>query len=112
VFGRLSNAEAQYSLETVDTLKMVQPFRRPKQYKEFLYDVLCHSGPQFVLLYTVALGQVKVIDIKRGDRVGLISKIKANKDTTNINNSTIRSLTIRYHIPNSVTGIFPFLSRR
>lgn len=106
VLGRLSDAEAQRSSEALDTLKMVQPSGKLKRYKEFLYDVLCNSGPQFVLLCAVALGQVRVANMKKGDRVGLISNIKANKDNTGINHSTVRSLAIRYHIPNSVTGVF------
>lgn len=106
VLGRLSDAEAQRSSEALDTLKMVQPSGKLKRYKEFLYDVLCNSGPQFVLLCAVALGQVRAANMKNGDRVGLISKIKANKDNTGINHSTVRSLAIRYHIPNSVTGVF------
>ena len=46
--------------------------------------------------------------MKIGDRVGLISKIKGNKDNADINHSIIRSLAINYHIPNSVAGVFPF----
>ncbi len=108
VLGRLNDAEAQRSSEAVDTLMTVQPSGKPKRYKEFLYDVICNSGPQSVLLCAVALGQVRVVDMKSGDRVGLISKIKANKDETNINHSMIRSLAQRYYIPNSVTGVFSF----
>lgn len=106
VLGRLSDAEAQRSSEAVDTLKAVQPSGKPKRYKEFLYDVLRHSGPQFVLLCAVALGQVKVVDMKYGDRVGLVGKIKANKDNTHINHPTVQSLAIKYQVPNSVTGVF------
>jgi hypothetical protein len=56
----------------------------------------------------VSLGQGRAVDIKISDRVGLISKIKGNKDNANINYSIIRSLAINYHIPNSVAGVFPF----
>ena len=103
---RLSDAEARRSSEAVDALKIVQPSGKPKHYKEFLYDVLSNSNPQFVLLCAVALGQVRVVDMKNGDRVGLLSKIKASKDNTDINHSAVRSLATRYHIPNSVTGVF------
>jgi hypothetical protein len=106
VLGRLSDAEAKRSSEAVDALKVVQPSGKLKRYKEFLCDVFCNSGPQFVLLCAVALGQVRVVDMKNGDRVGLISKIKANKSNTDINHSTVRSLAIRYHIPNSMIGVF------
>ena len=108
---RLSDTGVRSSSEAVDTLKMVQPSGRPKGYKEFLHDVLRHSGPQVVLLCAVALGQVKVADMKYGDRVNLISKIKANKDNADINHPTVRSLAIRHQIPDSVTGL-SFLFRR
>lgn len=106
ILGRLSDAEAQRSSEAIDTLKIVQPSGKLKRYKEFLYDVLGNSSPQFVLLCAVALGQVRVVDMKNGDRVGLIFKIKVNRDHTNTNHSTIVSLAIRYHIPSSVDGVF------
>lgn len=91
VLRRLSDVEAQRSSEAVDTLKLVQPSRRLRRYKEFLYDALHNSGPQFVLLCAVALGQVRVIDMTNGNRLGLIRKIKDNKDNANINHSTIGS---------------------
>ena len=106
VLGRLSDAEAQRNLEAVNTLNMVQPSGKLKRYKQFLCDVLSNSGPEFVLLCAVALGQVRGVDMKHRDRVGLISKIKANKDKTDINNSTVRSLAIKYRIPNSLTSVF------
>lgn len=106
MLGRLSDAEAQRSSEAVDMLKTVQPSGKLKRYKQFLYDVLSNSGPEFVLLCAVALGQVKGVDMKHSDRVGLIGKIKANKDNTAIIDSTIRLLATKYHIPNSVTGVF------
>ena len=112
VLGRLSDAEAQRSSEAVDTLKMVQPSGKPKRYKEFLYDVLFNSSPQYVLLCAVALGQVKVIDMKTNDRVGLIRKIKVNKDNVDINHSTIGSLANNYLIPSSVSGMFLVRYRR
>ena len=43
--------------------------------------------------------------MKHSDRVGLISKTKANKDNTAITDSTVRLLATKYHIPNSVTGV-------
>jgi hypothetical protein len=106
VLERLSDTEAQRSSEAVATLKMEQPSGKLKSYKEFLYDVLHNSGPQYVLLCAVALGQVKVVDMKNDDRVGLISKIKSNKDDACMNYSTLQSLAIRYHMPKSVTGVF------
>ncbi|KAH7370304.1 hypothetical protein BKA65DRAFT_14196 [Rhexocercosporidium sp. MPI-PUGE-AT-0058] len=47
--------------------------------------------------------------MKDGDRVDLVSKIKANKDNANINDPTVRSLAIRHQIPNSVTDLPPLL---
>lgn len=90
---------------------MVEPSGKHKRYKEFLYDVLFNSSPQFVLLCAVALGQVKVIDMKNSDRVGLIRKIKVNKDDVDINHSTIGSLATNYHIPSSVSDVPPLVVR-
>ncbi|PGG95285.1 hypothetical protein AJ79_10141 [Helicocarpus griseus UAMH5409] len=108
VLGRLSDSEAQRCLEAVETLKMVQPSGKLKCYKEFLYDVTRNSRP-FVLLCAIALGQVKAVDMTNGDRLGLMGKIKASKDNTDINHSTVRSLAIQYHIPDSVTDLPPLL---
>jgi hypothetical protein len=58
----------------------------------------------------VGLGQAKIADMKNGDRVDLIRKIKLNKD--NINDSTIESLAINYQIPSSVSSVFSVPSRR
>lgn len=102
VLGRLGDAEAQRSSEAVDTLKTTQPSGKTIRYREFLYDVLFNSSPQYVLLCAVALGQVQVIDMKNSDRIGLIRKIKANIDITH---STIGSLTTNYLIPGSVSGM-------
>ena len=112
VLERLSDTEAQRSSEAVDTLKMVKPSGKHKRYKEFLYDVLFNSSPRFVLLCAVGLGQAKIIDMKSSDRVGLIRKIKVNKDDININYSTIESLATNYRIPSSVSGVFSVSSRR
>jgi hypothetical protein len=50
--------------------------------------------------------------MKKNDRVGLINKIKANKNDININYFTFRSLIIKYRISTSVTNAFSLLYNR
>jgi hypothetical protein len=83
----------------------VQPSRKPKRYKEFLYDVLNVSGPQFVLLCAVALGQARVFDLKKTDRVGLIGIIKSN-DNNKITGSFLQSHVVIYNIPAITSKLF------
>ena len=40
------------------------------------------------------------------NRISLISKIKDNKDNTDMNHATVQSLAIKYLIPKSVAGEF------
>jgi len=95
VLGRLSNVKANRSSEIVDILKTAQLSEKLKCYKQFLYNVLCNSDPEFVLLYTVTLDKIVAVNMKHINRVDLISKIKINKDNIDINNSIVRSHDIR-----------------
>jgi hypothetical protein len=106
VLGRLSDAEALRTSEAIEMLKTAQPSGKSKRYKEFLYDVLGNSNPQFVLLCAVALGQVRVASMTNENRVSLISKIKDGTDNTDMNHATVQSLAIKYLIPESVAGEF------
>ncbi|KFZ02588.1 hypothetical protein V500_00087 [Pseudogymnoascus sp. VKM F-4518 (FW-2643)] len=104
---RLSDTEARQSSTAVDILKMAQPSKKQKCYKEFLYDVLDNSSPEFVLLSAVALGQARVVSMTIENRSGLISKIKDNKDNADISHTTVQSLATKYLIPKSVANLLP-----
>lgn len=108
---RLSNAEARQSQMAVEIFNMKQPSEKQNRYKEFLYDVLSKSSPPFVLLSAIALGQARVASLTIDNRSSLISKIKENKDNTDMNHTTVQSLAIEYLIPNSVAGEFPLTLR-
>ncbi|KFY68444.1 hypothetical protein V496_01066 [Pseudogymnoascus sp. VKM F-4515 (FW-2607)] len=104
---RLGDAEARQVSMAVDILNMEQPSGKQKRYKEFLYDVLSNSSPPFVLLSAIALGQARVASMTISNRSSLISKIKDNKDNTDMNHTTVQSLAIKYLIPNSVADLPP-----
>jgi hypothetical protein len=72
-------------------------------------DVLRNSGPQAILLCAVALGQVRVVDMKDSDRVGLIGLMKTNRHHPDINDPILRTLAVDYNIPSSVAGALLFL---
>lgn len=108
---RLSDTEARQSSMAVNILKMEEPSRKQKSYKEFLHDVLSNSSPPFVLLSAIALGQARVASMTIGNRSSLISKIKVNKDNTDMNHTTVQSLAIKYLIPESVAGEFSLTLR-
>jgi len=110
---RLSDIDSQRSSEALDTLNIIQPSgRRLQRYKALLYDVLCNSGPQFVLLCAIALGQAKASDMRNNDRVSLVSNIKTNINNIHVNHSIIRSLATKYHISDSVISTSSFLYNR
>lgn len=107
VLGSLSDTEACRVTHDVEILKTAQTSPKRKKYKLFLYDLLCKSGPQLVLLCIVALGQVKVIDMKTCDRASLIHQIEIKSRHTDLDHPSLRSLAISHQIPNSVNG--PYL---
>lgn len=78
IFGTLSDGQIRRVTEAVDVLKIVQTSSKRNKYKRFLYDVL-RSGPQVVLVCAAGLGQAKVADMRRCDRIGLIREIEKNK---------------------------------
>jgi len=98
----LGDAKARRVREAVEILKTAQTSLKRQKYKQFLYNVLSISGPQAVLVCTVAFGQVKVVDMKSSDRIGLNRQIQ--KDHTNLDHLTLRTLAISHHIPNSING--------
>jgi hypothetical protein len=102
VLGSLGDAEARRVKEAVEILNTVPTSPKRKKYKQFLCDVLSKPGPQAVLVCAAGLGQVKVVDMKHNDRVGLVRRIQ--KGHTALGHPTLQTLAISHHIPNTVNG--------
>jgi hypothetical protein len=105
LLGSLCAGEARSVKEAVGILNSAQTSPKRKKYKKFLYDVHSKPGPHAVLVCAVALGQVKVVDMRSNDRTGLIREIQ--EDHTVLNHPILRALAISYRILNSVNGTWP-----
>ena|SRR5450432_1825889 len=103
VLGSLGDAEARRVKEAVEILNTVPTSPKRKKYKQFLCDVLSRPGPQAVLVCAVALGQVKVVDMKNHDRIGLLRRIQ--EGDTDFDHPTLRTLAVSHHIPKSLNGV-------
>lgn len=103
LLGSLGDAEARRVKEAVEILNTVPNSPKRKKYKQFLCDVLSKPGYQAVLVCAVALGQVRVVDMKNHDRIGLLRRIQ--KGHTDLDHPTLRTLAVSHHIPNSVNGV-------
>lgn len=106
LLGSLTDGEAARVAEAVEILQTAQSSPRRRKYKLLLHSIHCLLGTQGVLLCAVALGQVKAVDMKSSDRTDLILRIETNKNSVDINHSTLQALAISHEIPNSTSGKF------
>jgi hypothetical protein len=100
LLGSLSKKEIQRIKDAANVLTTRQTTERRKRYKLFLHSILRDAGPGAVLLCAVALGQVRITDLKDSERVDFCNQIKPEAIDPNIN-----ALAIQYSIPRSVNGM-------
>jgi hypothetical protein len=105
LLGSLCPGEARSVKEAVEILNSAQATPKRKKYKQFLHDVHSKPGPHAVLVCAVALGQVKVVDMRSNDRTRLIHQIQ--EDHTVLDHPTLQALAISYRMLNSVNGTWP-----
>lgn len=110
ILRSLSDAHLRSVTEAVKILKTVHTSSKRQKYQLFLCNVLRKCGSHGVLVCAIALGQVKVVNMKNCDRVGLLRKLENNRDSASISHPTLRSLAARYKVPSSVDGIYPHLT--
>ncbi|KAK3371618.1 hypothetical protein B0T24DRAFT_629705 [Lasiosphaeria ovina] len=103
ILGVLSNGETKRIDEARGVLMTTQTNDRRKKYKLFLYGVLRYSTPAAVLLCAIALGQVRITNLKGGERNELCQLIQNNQSS--INHSTIVELAIKCQISTSVNDV-------
>ncbi|QKX57717.1 uncharacterized protein TRUGW13939_04836 [Talaromyces rugulosus] len=95
----LSDAEKRRVDEAVEILIFVQTTSKRKKYRTFLYSLLAKKIPHLVFLSAVALGQSRVVDMKKGERIRLIGLMEGNHQ---LRDTIFRSLAIDYKVPQSI----------
>ncbi|MCJ1377780.1 hypothetical protein MMC17_000876 [Xylographa soralifera] len=78
---RLDEKAAEHVKTAVEVLTTPQTVRAFMVYKAFLGDVLCHCGPDLVLLCAACLGKTKVAALKKEDRISLLDLVKRKKSS-------------------------------
>lgn len=76
---RLDDKAAERVKTAVKISTTAQTIRSFKVYETFLYDVLCHCGPELVLLCAACLGKPKVSSLKTEDRIALLKHVKTKR---------------------------------
>lgn len=98
----LSEAEKRRVDEAVEILISVQTTSKRKKYRIFLYSLLAKKLPHLVFLSALALGQTRVVDMKKGERMRLMGLMEENHQLCD---TVFRSLAIDYKVPQSIDGM-------
>ncbi len=79
VLERLDDKAAEHVKTAVKILTTPQTIRSFKVYETFLHDILCHCGPELVLLCAACLGKPKISSLKTEHRIALLEHVKTKR---------------------------------
>ena len=110
ILQSLSDAHLRSVTKAVKILKTMYTSSKRQKYQLFLCNVLRKCGSHSVLVCAITLGQVKMVNMKNCNHVGLLHKFKNNRDNASISHPTLQLFAARYQVPSSVDGIYPHLT--